>query len=260
MDIAFLLSDAWGPPGASGVPVFAYVESNSAFRGFSMVFDYDHTILELESITTLMHVGGEDALRPWKVKWRSVDPDGPRGGHVHCSTELLLSGPGGRFLYLPDPTEPVACLRFRIRDDAPPGAVAEINFREEVGNNGTLRTFANGAPAPDLEDGELRVRSLFSGKVIVELETSIFLFVRGDANGDHYVNLADAVFTLTYLFAGGAAPACPDAADANDDGHVNLADPITVLTSLFLPGMSIAEPYPLFGEDKTPDKLAPCRR
>jgi hypothetical protein len=40
-------------------------------------------------------------------------------------------------------------------------------------------------------------------------------FIRGDANADTGVDIADAIFTLSYLFAKGTPPSCLDAADAN---------------------------------------------
>lgn len=60
------------------------------------------------------------------------------------------------------------------------------------------------------------------------------VFVRGDSDGDGEVVLSDAVFTLNYLFLGGAVPSCLDAADANDDGELDIADPILTLIQLFL--------------------------
>jgi hypothetical protein len=84
------------------------------------------------------------------------------------------------------------------------------------------------------------------------------LFDRGDANSDAGVDIADAIFTLAYLFAAGPAPSCLDAADANDDGSVDISDAVTVLVHLF--GNRGALPYP-FGEcgiDRTGDELD-CR-
>lgn len=44
------------------------------------------------------------------------------------------------------------------------------------------------------------------------LEASPAAFLRGDANASGKVDLSDAVFTLNWLFLGGLAPSCPDAA------------------------------------------------
>ncbi|UCF32328.1 MAG: hypothetical protein JSV78_08320 [Phycisphaerales bacterium] len=54
-------------------------------------------------------------------------------------------------------------------------------------------------------------------------------FLRADPNTDNAIDLADAIFTLSDLFAAGPAPTCLDAADANDDGAVDLADGVYIL-------------------------------
>lgn len=58
----------------------------------------------------------------------------------------------------------------------------------------------------------------------------------GDANGDTALDISDAVWTLQYLFAGGAPPASLEAADTNGDGKLDISDPIYLLTYLFLGG------------------------
>ncbi len=82
-------------------------------------------------------------------------------------------------------------------------------------------------------------------------------FRRGDANGDGSLDLADAVFTLAYLFTGGPASDCPDAADSDDNGRIELADPIAALGTLFLGRASLPEPVDC-GCDLTTDELLGC--
>lgn len=79
------------------------------------------------------------------------------------------------------------------------------------------------------------------------------LFIRGDSNHDADVDIADAVWTLNYLFQGGTPPPCMDSADANDDGSVEIADPITTLIWLFFDGPPPPPPFPELGVDPTPD-------
>ena len=79
-------------------------------------------------------------------------------------------------------------------------------------------------------------------------------FVRGDANGDSVVDIADPLFTLNYLFSGGSA-LCLDAQDANDDGSVDVADSVHGLNYLFGPLSQPVQPFPNCGEDLTPDLL-----
>jgi hypothetical protein len=84
------------------------------------------------------------------------------------------------------------------------------------------------------------------------------LFRRGDGNSDGEINLTDAVLTLNYLFLGGEAPACQDAADANDSSNLDLTDAVRLLNFLFLGGQAPAAPFPECGLDRSPDGLAPC--
>lgn len=81
-------------------------------------------------------------------------------------------------------------------------------------------------------------------------------FRRGDVNADAKIDIADAIFTLSYLFARTAAPGCLDAADLNDDGAVDIADPITLLSCIF-PGPG-TPPLPLAecGLDPSADSLS----
>lgn len=80
-------------------------------------------------------------------------------------------------------------------------------------------------------------------------------FKRGDANSDSALNIGDAVFVLGFLFSGGAAPVCEDAADVNDDGGINIADAISLLGFLFSGGVQPAEPFETWEGDPTPDTL-----
>ena len=82
------------------------------------------------------------------------------------------------------------------------------------------------------------------------------VFLRGDSNADRSIDLSDAVFTLGYLFLGGDAPSCLDAADSNDDGIVDVSDPIATLGFLFLEdGVEPPAPYPSLGLDPTSDGM-----
>ncbi len=114
-----------------------------------------------------------------------------------------------------------------------------------------------GSPAIDLE-GEARPCGAASDMGAYEAggcPPTSELFVRGDPNADNAVDIADAIFTLSYLFAAGPAPSCLDAADANDDGAVDLADGIFILQNLYASGPAIPPPNPDCGIDPTVDEL-----
>ncbi len=84
-------------------------------------------------------------------------------------------------------------------------------------------------------------------------------FRRGDADDNGLVQLADAIFILNHLFAGGPAYTCADAADADNDGAVGQTDAIVVLRHLF--GGGAAPPAPgieTCGPDPDPDDGNGC--
>jgi uncharacterized lipoprotein YddW (UPF0748 family) len=121
-------------------------------------------------------------------------------------------------------------------------------FRFEEGSAGSVR-LTNHATGGDVvvADG---VRFL--------LVDEASLFIRGDSNGDGTPNISDAVATLSYLFSGGAEPACLDAADADDRGTVEITDAVYLLNHLFSGGQAPPAPYPDAGADPTEDGLEDC--
>jgi hypothetical protein len=83
-------------------------------------------------------------------------------------------------------------------------------------------------------------------------------FIRGDADADGAVAMADGLATLNFLFAGAPAPACLDAADGDDSGDLDLADALYTFFYLHLDGRPPPDPGPLTcGGDPTFDGL-PC--
>ncbi len=81
------------------------------------------------------------------------------------------------------------------------------------------------------------------------------LFVRGDANGDSGIDIADPIFILAELFSMGPSSNCDDASDANDDGGKDIGDPIYLLDNLFSSGPNPPSPYPACGADPSVDGL-----
>ena len=89
----------------------------------------------------------------------------------------------------------------------------------------------------------------------IEVEPALPGFVRGDANQDQSVDIADAIAILGYLFSGGSDGGCLPSTDANSDGTTNVADAITVLDHLFNQGGPLAPPFPGCGVDPTVGNL-----
>lgn len=80
------------------------------------------------------------------------------------------------------------------------------------------------------------------------------MFIRGDTNGDGLVDVADAVFDLTYQFYSGPE-LCLLAHDTNDDEVIDISDPVYSLTYQFSGGPTPPEPFPECGPDPTPGSL-----
>ena len=89
-------------------------------------------------------------------------------------------------------------------------------------------------------------------------------FIRGDANGDKKVNIADAVYTLFFLYRQGPEPTCMRAADVDDDGMVDTTDALALFGFLFDNEGPLSSPHGRCGVDLTEDALGcsaypPCR-
>jgi hypothetical protein len=61
-------------------------------------------------------------------------------------------------------------------------------------------------------------------------------FIRGDANDDSKVTVADVVYIISYLYKGGPAPSPLVKGDTNCDAKVNVADVIYLINYLFKGG------------------------
>ncbi len=80
-------------------------------------------------------------------------------------------------------------------------------------------------------------------------------FRRGDSNVDGNIDISDALYILTCMFAiSPPALHCPVAADANDNNGVDMGDAIYILQFLFTNGPLIPPPYPDCGADPTPSQ------
>ncbi len=93
-------------------------------------------------------------------------------------------------------------------------------------------------------------------------------FIRGDADNNTEHTMADAIFTLKYMYVPGSeVPECMDAPDVDDSGVLSMADVIYLLKYMYVPGEP-APPSPCCdyptdcGPDPTSDELGcdthPC--
>ncbi len=63
--------------------------------------------------------------------------------------------------------------------------------------------------------------------------TTLVEFTCGDANGDGGVDIADVVYLINYIFAGGPAPVTATAGDPNCDKSIDIADAVYLIQYIF---------------------------
>jgi len=120
------------------------------------------------------------------------------------------------------------------------GENAEVPGRWWKGRIDEVRIYERGLNAED-------IWALYTFRTETEVE-----FKRGDSNANGTVNIADAVYTLQHLFAGGPPPPCDDSTDTNGDEQLDIADAVYVLQWLFAAGPIPPPPGPyVCGPDPT---------
>lgn len=135
------------------------------------------------------------------------------------------------------------------------GHVATVNYRDALGvysfavmslsskdvkeSDGAIMTLALNI-SDEMAEGDYAVKvqnakySLSSGATSVAMENvtsllTIESYIKGDANGDSFVDIADAVCIVNHI-VGKATPAFIEAAaDANGDGVVDIADAVRIV-------------------------------
>ena len=168
-------------------------------------------------------------------------------GFATISVVLDAMAPFSAQTIPPGTEQQIATMIATVAGTVVDGETRAINFVDGLGPAATPNTvqIAGVAQTPLLEGGVV---------TFAEAPT----FVRGDCDSDNQVIIVDAIFALTFMFAGGTAPNCFSACDADDDGAVNIVDAINILNYLFLAGSpQPAAPFPSPGSDPTPDSL-PC--
>jgi len=83
---------------------------------------------------------------------------------------------------------------------------------------------------------KVRADDQFGGHTMSSQVYSFSTLLMGDANSDGDINIADAVYIVSYIFRGGPAPNPFDAGDANCDQNVNLADAVHIINYVFKNG------------------------
>ncbi|MGE3166344.1 MAG: PKD domain-containing protein [Planctomycetota bacterium] len=225
------------------------VTSTNDIAGFQIVVEFDNAVTTFNEATLANTF--IDPLDPEFIFMGSDTPPPGPGSRFYVALiidfEVPIEGrvlPAGQRM-------PLLFMKYDVPIGISVGTTRPLTFRDDL--------YPVGNPLDNIIsiDGGFSVNPFLShGSVTVAAPGVTFL--RGDSNRNSAVDLADAIFTLAFLFSGGAPPTCPDSSDVNDDGQINVADAISLLSYLFSGGQIPRYPFPGVGLDPTADVLGPC--
>ncbi len=209
--------------------------------GFSMAFTYDASLVAVSEVSPAEPLAGLD---PDFFEVSILEESGVATGGVTVGVviDFLVAPP----LLIAASETAVVTIDIDTIPTAAASTISEVYFEDGVHG-----------PIPISNVVTVNLQSFIAltvpGQITLESATSS-TFRRGDSNLDGVLDLADAIFDLSYQMAGGPAM-CLSAHDADNDGNIDLEDSIFCLTFMFLGGPLLPAPYPSCGVDSTPDGL-----
>jgi hypothetical protein len=147
---------------------------------------------------------------------------------------------------IPDQTVGITyTLSFIISATDPDGTIPHL-FTDSLPRNATFYDSTNGRglfrfiPDSSQVDSVYRVLFIASDGSLADsdrVSINVIAYIRGDANEDGKVTIADVVYLINYLFKGGPGPKpIMLAGDANHDGRITVADCVYLINYLFKGG------------------------
>ncbi len=255
----FKLPERTATPSGTVVLPFS-INANAETDGFSFSVDFDEEVLQAIEIEKLHPMPDGTTDYDFEALIINNSNEAPGNGGVD---EGFLVGAViynlrviGEFALPPNQDNEVLAFKFQVQPEVPAGSTTEVRFLDGA------RPHPNSPPAENV--AAINGVSVFPGLGAsyvyihsqINIRADLSTFIRGDANGDEFVDISDAVKIISFLYQSGSAPDCLDAADVDDDGELGLADPIYLLTCLFVDGsQQIPSPYPDAGGDPSFDTL-----
>jgi hypothetical protein len=227
------VGDGSGPPGQAAAPVTVSASNDQAIQAFSTSIWFSADSLGVADVTLGALV---EALEPEYFDY-SVDST---LGNVALGVIFETSPPYDLVSLEPSPTlfRDLASVVFTVAMDAPAG-ILPLELRDSPGEFPIRNVFT--------VSGESVLPQLVGGTFEV-LPPQPIMFRRGFVNGDLRIDISDAIFLLSWLFAGSTAPTCMAAANANGQGKVDLSDAIWLLSWIFTGGPRPPDPFSSCGE------------
>ncbi|MFN0057773.1 MAG: hypothetical protein ACKVX7_04885 [Planctomycetota bacterium] len=223
----FTAEDSFGAPGFEASTNLRLTNTQNV-SALSVSLSYDETMLTSVGVNAAGIAAGAEffqlqpGLAPGELAFQLI-----------VDTVPLM----GAFL-APGIEQLVATLDWSVSPSALPGSASALSFNNGFGSpplNNVM--IVSGSPVtPGLDSGTFGI-----------LEA----FVRSDCNADTTIDIADGIYLMNYLFAGGPDPTCDDACDSNDDAQIDVSDAIYVWNYALLAGPAPLAPFPLAGPDPT---------
>ena len=227
-------------------------EANGA-QGWSISVTHDATKLDIENGNGFPTIDGTDAAALFNggfKKTEVVDPAKNNGKSGFVSAVVLSFTSAANL----DPTkdQTIALSKYTLKDGACDTLPTSIMFMD--GLRGAGQPVQNIITVNGSSVNPTRLISLEIGKGIGPPPQGEF--IRGNANDDGKVNIADPIWIINELVRQGPKTQCQDAADANDDGLLDLSDAMFLIQWRFLGGTAPTAPFPGCGADPSADNLA----
>ncbi len=242
-------AEVWSTMGIAGVEVPIYATNPRPLEGFSFGTTYplEHAIMN--DVTLDGTVTEEAGAEFFVYEIQNESADGR--GWTTVAVVLDTDPPFDRQTIPPGTDQHIVTLVYDILP--PSGSVPRsisVPLVDGLGSPAIKLIFSVAGQdlVPQVERG------------IIQISMPAPTFIRGDANDNGDITIADPIYLLSYLFAKGPEPPCMDAADSNDSGDLDLADAVRTLMYLFKDG-TIPPPSPPGppGPDPTLDELG-CDR
>jgi len=219
--------------------------SSVGVQGWSYGISHDGSLLELTAIepTELTNTSNNGSTPDFYAV--NINPVGGAGGTVGAVVSL-----GPEFYEIPlEPGQKIHTETFTYRSATELGenddpVTTKLSLADEVLGDPPVT-----AVMVILSDGVTLTEGDMASITLVPPTGRLRPFVRGDANNDARVDIADGVWVLSWIYRGGLEPPCQDAADANDDGTVDQADAILIIYYRLRGGEPPLPPFPSCGTD-----------
>ena len=234
-------------PGAVATVGLFYSDPSSNIQGFTVTLCFDEGLQGLPGTfttagTVLDVIGAEFVTE-------QVDNDMNDGDGKELVLGILLDAtPPFDGQTAPPTLNPlrIGSFQFQVPATLPCYDCLEILFCDGINGNGQVPL----SNRVIIDSNSVAPLALPEGYICVPEHA---LFVRGDANNDGLIDVADVVFVLLYLFLDGEQPDCFDAADFDDDDMINITDPVFLTLHIFANGIAPPSPYPVCGLEPVPD-------